>query len=185
MANKNNTENNPTSRQLQDVGEIGESDNQSQLSHGGRLQYFWKVWEDLCHPRLVQMNPSMTVHPIIQSGYNRQEKHNYLKDCMSQILQEGAVYHLKDSTTPGYYSRLFLVPKSDQKIAPCDRSQCSEQLYAGSNFQNGNSRDNQKLCHKRRMASFDRAERCILSHAQTPRFSTFATFPCRQINISV
>ena len=35
------------------------------------------------------------------------------------------------------------------------------------------------------MASFDRPERCVLSRAHTPRFSTLAMFPCRQTNISV
>ena len=35
------------------------------------------------------------------------------------------------------------------------------------------------------MASFDRPERCVLSRAHTPRFSTLAMFPCRQANVSV
>ena len=35
------------------------------------------------------------------------------------------------------------------------------------------------------MASFDRPERCVLSHAHTPRFITLAMFPCRQTNVSV
>ena len=70
-------------------------------------------------------------------------------------------------------------------MAPGDRSQCSEQLHASSNLQNGNSRDNQKLGLKRGMASFDRPERCILSHSHTSRFSTLASFPCRQKNVSV
>ena len=70
-------------------------------------------------------------------------------------------------------------------MASCDRSRCPERLYASSNFQNGNSRDNQKLSHKRHMASFHRPERCVLSRAHTPRFSTFTTFPCRQMNISL
>ena len=178
-------------------GEIGESDNQSQLSHWGRLQYFWNVWEDLyCHPRVVQIlrqgyriilqsNLPMSVHPIIQRGYNRQEKYGYQKDWVLQMLQKGAIYPLKDCITPGFYSRLFLVPKTRQKMAPCDRSQCPEQLYAGSNFQNGDSRDNQKLGHKRWMASFNRPERCVLPCAHTPRFSTFTMFQCRQTNVSV
>ena len=35
------------------------------------------------------------------------------------------------------------------------------------------------------MASFDRPERCVLSCSNTSRFSTLATFPCRQKNILV
>ena len=98
--------------------------------HGGRLQYFWQVWENLyCHPRVVQIlrwgyrfllqsNPPMSVYPTIQSGYNRQEKHGYLQDCVLQMLQKDAIYHLKDCTTPGFYSRIYLVPKPGKKWRP-------------------------------------------------------------------
>ena len=70
-------------------------------------------------------------------------------------------------------------------MMPCGRSQCPEQLYAGSNFQNGNSRDYQKLGYKSRMASFHRPEQWVPSRPHTPRFSTFTTFLCRQTNVSV
>ena len=65
-------------------------------------------------------------------------------------------------------------------MALCDRSQCPGQMPASSKFSNGDSSDIRKLGHKRRMASFDRPERCVLSRAHTPRFSTLAMFPCRQ-----
>ena len=70
-------------------------------------------------------------------------------------------------------------------MALCDRSQCPGQMPASSKFSNGDSSDIRKLGHKRRMASFDRPERCVLSRAHTPRFSTLAMFPCRQANVSV
>ena len=98
--------------------------------HGGRLQHFWQVWENLyCHPRVVQIlrwgyriplqsNPPLSVYPIMQSGYDRQEKHGFLQDCVVQMLQKDAIYHLKDCTTPGFSSRLFLVPKPGKKWRP-------------------------------------------------------------------
>ena len=67
---------------------------------------------------LLQSNLPMSVFPIIQSGYNRQEKHGYLKDCVSLTLQKCVVYPLKDCTTPGFYSRLFLVPKPGKNWRP-------------------------------------------------------------------
>ena len=70
-------------------------------------------------------------------------------------------------------------------MAACDRPQCPELLYDSTNIQNGNGRDYQKLPDKRRMASFDRSERCVLSRAHTSRFSTFATLPCRQENVPI
>ena len=50
-------------------------------------------------------------------------------------------------------------------MAPCDRSQCPEQLQlpASPNFQNGDSKDNEKFGHIRRMSRFDRPERCLRS----------------------
>ena len=72
-----------------------------------------------------------------------------------------------------------------KKMASCDRSQCPEQLPACSYVQNGDSRDYQKLGQKRQMASFHRSERCILSRSHSSRFSTLATFPCRQKNVSI
>ena len=100
------------------------------VHHGCRLQHFWQVWESLfCHPRVVQIlrwgyqiilqsNSPMSVHLLIQSDYKGQEKHGYLKDCISQMLQKCAIYPLKDRTTPGFYSKLFLVPKSGKKWRP-------------------------------------------------------------------
>ena len=72
-----------------------------------------------------------------------------------------------------------------QKVAACDRPRCPEQLYDYTNVQNGNDRNYQKLPDKRRMASFDRSERCVLSRAYTSRIPTFATLPCRQENVSI
>ena len=110
--------------------------------HGGHLQHFWQVWENLyCHPRVVQIlrlgyrillqsNPPLSVYPIIQSGYDRQEKHDFLQDCVVQMLQKDAIYHLKDCTNLGFSSRLFLVPKPDKKWRPViDLSVLNSYLY--------------------------------------------------------
>ena len=79
----------------------------------------------------------------------------------------------------------FSCTETRQKMAAGDRPQCPEQLYDCTNVQNGNSRDYQKLPDKRRVASFNRSKRCVLSRAHTSRFSTFATLPCRQENVPV
>ena len=84
-----------------------------------------------------------------------------------------------------FTSDWFLYPNPAKKWHPVINLKCPEQLHASANVQNGNSRDNQKLSHKRRMASFDRPDRCILSRPHTSRFSELTTFPCRQKNVSV
>ena len=67
---------------------------------------------------ILLSNPPMSVYSTVQSGYNRLKKHGFLTDCVSQMLQKEAIYHLKDCTTPGFYSRLFLVPKPGKKWCP-------------------------------------------------------------------
>ena len=84
-----------------------------------------------------------------------------------------------------FYSRLFLVPEPGNKWRPVIDLRVLDKCLLVPNFKIGDSSDIRKLGHKRRMASFDRPERCILSRAHTPRFSTLAMFPCRQANASV
>ena len=108
-----------------------ESDNQRTLDPpGGRLQDYHKVWSiNGCHPRVVHVlqwgyqiilrEPvKLTRYPIIQSGYNNQEKQAFLKDCVQQMLQKHAITPVKHNTTLGFYSRLFLVPKPGKKWRP-------------------------------------------------------------------
>ena len=56
-------------------------------------------------------------------------------------------------------------------MAKCDRSQCPEQLPAGSSFQNRDNRDNQKFCYNNQMAGLDRHKIRLLPCTDTQRFS--------------
>ena len=75
--------------------------------------------------------------------------------------------------------------KTWEKMASSDRPQCPEQVSACSYIQNGNCRDYPKFAHERGMASVHRSEGCVLSRSHTSGFSTLASFPCRQANVSV
>ena len=127
----------------------------------------------------------MSVYPTIQSGYNRQEK-----TWLPTRLHVTNVSKRRNLPSQGLHNsrfsqQTFSCTETRQKVAACDRPQCPEQLYASTNVQNGNGRDYQKLPDKRRMASFDRSGRCVLSCAHTSGFSTFATLPCRQENVPI
>ena len=94
------------------------------------MQRYWQVWQHLhSHPRVVQIlrygyrilpqsNPPTTINPTILSGYSAPEKQRFLTDCVAEMLQKGAIYHLKVCTTLGFSSRLFLVPKPGKKWLP-------------------------------------------------------------------
>ena len=131
---------------------------------------------------LLQSNSPMSVFPIIQSGYNRQEKHGYLKDCVSLTLQKCVVYPLKDCTAPGFYSRLFLVPKPGKNWRPViDLSVLNGHMH----IPTLKMETAEILSHKNRMARFDRPERCLLSCTDTQRIPASTTVSYRWSNISV
>ena len=185
---------NPTSTlpNLPEEVEVSVGDYSIVVHHGGHLQNFWQVWENLhCHPRVVQIlrwgyqillqsNLPTSIYPIIQ----RQEKHGFLKIVCRKCFKN-AQFTISGIVQLQVFTADCFLYQNREKMAPCDRSQCPGRLHAGSNFQNGNSRDYEKLSHKRQMASFNRPERCVLSHSHTSRFSTVTTFPCRQKNVSV
>ena len=133
VANRTSITRSPTSLLPRDVGTADASDYQKPILHGGRLQFYWQVWQLLhCHPRVVQIgyqiipqsNPPKSVLPTIhrlrfRNGQNR----GYL-------------------STQGLHNSRFLqqivsCTKTREKMAPCDRSKCPEQFSACSYVQNG------------------------------------------------
>ena len=58
---------------------------------------------------MERLKPS-TQFPTVKSGYTDKIKAALLKDSVSVMLQKGAIRVVKE-ISPGYYSRLFLVPK--------------------------------------------------------------------------
>ena len=175
---------------------VDASDNPNSELHGGRLQFYWQVWHHShCHPRVVQIlrfsypiipqsNPPKSVFPTIHRGYSKPENHRFLTECVSEMLKKGLFTLSRFAQLHVFAVGCFLYP-NPEKMASCDRSQCPEQLPACPYVQNGNSRHYQKLSQKRRMAIFHRSERCVLSCSHSSRFSTLATFPCRQKNTSI
>ena len=100
------------------------------LSPGGRLQLFYKVWlANDCHPRVAHIlkhgyeiilkSPiELSRNPTIRSGYANQQKQNFLLECVQQMLQKKAIVPVKMHATQGFHSRLFLVPKPGKKLQP-------------------------------------------------------------------
>ena len=106
------------------------NDCQSYVPSGGRLLSTYKVWKkNACHPRVVHIlqwsykiilwEPVRLMSvPIIQSGYSNREKHKFLQDCVTQMLNKKAIVPVRMCRTLGFYSGLFLVPKLGKKWRP-------------------------------------------------------------------
>ena len=86
---------------------------------GARLQDYWQEWRDQgAHPWVVSVlkegytlefngNPSLRTTP--QFGLN--SRHPEVDSHILTMIQKGALEEVRDPTTPGFYSRIFLTPK--------------------------------------------------------------------------
>ena len=97
---------------------------------GSRLQGYWKVWESFkVHPRVVLVlkqgyclpfkeKPPLTRFPTIKSSYSAPVKQKALLEAVQQMVQKRAVVPVQNKNSLGFYSRLFLVPKPENKWRP-------------------------------------------------------------------
>ena len=99
-------------------------------SPGARLQSYWKVWENFkVHPRVVlvlkqgyclpfKQSPPLTRFPTIKSSYSAPVKQKALLEAVQQMVKKRAVVPVQNKNSLGFYSRLFLVPKPENKWRP-------------------------------------------------------------------
>ena len=91
---------------------------------GGRLQFFWTRWQKLgASPYTVKMlregyrlpflagHPPLSRIPLILSSYANLTKQELLDNTVKELLDKKAIEVVWNPTSPGFYSRLFLVPK--------------------------------------------------------------------------
>ena len=92
---------------------------------GGRLNLFVAEWssigvDDWVHsviknglPLEFESYPFLSLTPIHLS-----QKHPDISKAIRQLLEKGAVERVVNPLSPGFYSRLFLVPKKDGSLRP-------------------------------------------------------------------
>ena len=100
------------------------------LPVGARLQKFWQVLaEKGSSPRVVsilkegyslpfRLKPPLTRVPLIKSGYANPLRNSYLQEALHSLLQKQAVEKVRVESSLGFYNRLFIVPKPNQKWQP-------------------------------------------------------------------
>ena len=115
---------------------------QSSNQVGGRLQKFWPRWKEIgINPQIVQIlkegyilpfkeePPVLSKTPIINSSYVDPIKNSALIQQVQKLLEKGAIEEVQDPSTPGFYSRIFLVPKKDDWRPIIDLSSLNKYLY--------------------------------------------------------
>ena len=109
------------------VAEVDKAGNRiDQLPVGGKLAHYQNHWMFPQHPEIVRkvsqgiliafdVHPSLLRYPLHLPSNDKTADllHNVQKLQVSQAIEE-----VMDITSPGYYSRLFLVPKPDGSFRP-------------------------------------------------------------------
>ena len=97
---------------------------------GARLQQFWEKWEALgSSPKVVtilregytlpfQFRPNLTRSPTVISNYVNPQRQSHLLEALYQLTNKNAVEPVANQNSLGFYNRLFLVPKPNNRWRP-------------------------------------------------------------------
>ena len=97
---------------------------------GARLHKFWEKWEALgSSPKVVttlregytlpfQFRPNLTRSPTVISNYHNPSKQAHLLEALYQLVNKNAVEPVANQNSLGFYNRLFLVPKPNNRWRP-------------------------------------------------------------------
>ena len=100
------------------------------LPVGARLQNFWTVCSQMgAGPKVVQIlkqgytlpfqnRPKLSRVPTVVSSYANLHRNSYLLEALQQLVDKNAVERVHNQTSLGFFNRLFLVPKPNNKWRP-------------------------------------------------------------------
>ena len=97
---------------------------------GARLKQYWQKWESLgSSPKVVNIlregytlpfryRPCLTRSPTVISNYHNPTKQSFLVEALYQLINKNAVEPVENQNSLGFYNRLFLVPKPNNRWRP-------------------------------------------------------------------
>ena len=138
----------PLTRKVGEAEAVRAANRKEQLPVGGKLVHFQDSWTKLFpqHPEIVQkvsqgiliafddVLPSLLHYPLELPSNNKTAD---LLHAVQKLRLSRAIEEVTDTTSPGYYSRLFLVPKPDGSFRPI--IDLKKLNHHSSLFQNGDT----------------------------------------------
>ncbi len=98
---------------------------------GGRIASFLPQWEEVTQSKWVlniirrgyiipfrDGHPSLSCHPPVWVANKDTVKRGILREEVASLLTKNAIEEVRDTSSPGFYSRLFVVPKKNGKLRP-------------------------------------------------------------------
>ena len=148
------------------------------LPVGSRLHQFWEKWEALGSTSKVvtilregntlpfRFRPNLTRSPTVISNYVNPQRQSNLLEALYQLMNKNAVEPVANQNSLGFYNRLFLVPKPNNRWRPIlDLSTLSPFLNRVG--QNGDPRDNKNLPTGRGVGHIHRLQGRILPYTNS------------------
>ena len=157
---------------------------------GARLQQCWEKWETLgSSPKVVKIlregytlpfrfRPHLTRSPTVISNYHNPTKQSFLLEALYQLINKNAVEPVENPNSLGFYNRLFLVPKPNNRWRPIlDLSTLN--TFLNTVVQDGDPRDNKNLPTDRGVGHIHRFQRRILPHTNSVSPGSTCVFTSR------
>ena len=110
--------------------------------------------------------PYLTRSPTVISNYHKPTKQSFLVEALYQLINKNAVKLVENQNSLGFYNRLFLVPKPNNRWRPIlDLSTLN--TFLNTVVQDGDPRDNKNLPTGRGVGHIHRFQRSILPHTNS------------------
>ena len=160
---------------------------------GGRLAHFAEKWEEITDNKwvlsIVQNGfriPFIRIPPLSSVPIRMSQSSSpFLREEIENLLNKRAVERVQNPETPGFYSRIFLVPKKERKVSFNIRPVFIKPLHRETSIQNGNSQIGKTSDETQRLGCLHRFNRCISTCADTSSIQEVSLLRTRRSSISL
>ena len=108
----------------------------------------------------------------------------FIREEIENLLNKRAVERVQNLGTPGFYSRIFLVPKKNGKLRLIIDISLLNQ-YIKKVFQNGDSQVGETSDETQRLGCLHRLNRCIPTRSNTSSIPEVSSFRSRRSGLSL